>query len=106
MLVTSVERRTPDGSPTHGEYPAAMKALAAEEGVPLVDLQAASARRWRELGPDATKKLFLWLDPHPNYPRGSADDTHFTAVGAIEVARLLLAEAARSCRRPSAPPPT
>ncbi|NEA29771.1 aldehyde dehydrogenase family protein [Actinomadura bangladeshensis] len=93
VLVTSVERRTPDGSPTHGEYPAAMRALAAEERVPLVDLQAASARRWRDLGPAATKELFLWLGPHPNYPRGSADDTHFTAAGAIEVARLLLAEA-------------
>ncbi|QKG20781.1 aldehyde dehydrogenase family protein [Actinomadura verrucosospora] len=93
VLVTPVERRTRDGSSTHGEYPAAMKALAAAERVPLIDLQAASARRWRDLGPDATKELFLWLGPHPNYPRGSADDTHFTAAGAIEVARLLLAEA-------------
>ncbi|MGW5411229.1 aldehyde dehydrogenase family protein [Actinomadura geliboluensis] len=93
VLVTSVERRTPDGSLTHGTYPAAMKALAARERVPLVDLQAASARRWRELGADATRELFLWLGPHPNYPRGSADDTHFTAAGAIEAARLLLAEA-------------
>ncbi|MEU5990071.1 aldehyde dehydrogenase family protein [Spirillospora sp. NPDC047418] len=93
VLVTSVERRTPDGSPTHGEYPPAMRALAAGEGVPLVDLQAASARHWRDLGPEATRELFLWLGPHPNYPRGSADDTHFTAAGAIEAARLLLAEA-------------
>ncbi|KAB2388643.1 aldehyde dehydrogenase family protein [Actinomadura montaniterrae] len=93
VLVTPVERRTPDGSSTHGEYPAAMRALAEAERVPLVDLQSASARRWRELGPDATRELFLWLGPHPNYPRGSADDTHFTAAGAIEVARLLLAEA-------------
>lgn len=107
VLVTSVERRTPDGSLTHGEYPSAMKALAAEERVPLVDLQAASARRWRDLGPDATKELFLWLGPHPNYPRGSADDTHFTAAGAIEVARLLLAEAGpllpRAARDPAEP---
>ena len=88
VLVTSVERRTPDGHNTHGAYPDAMKTLAAAEDVPLVDLQAASARRWRELGPDATKDLFLWLPPHPNYPLGSADDTHFTAAGALEVARL------------------
>ncbi|GAA2127520.1 aldehyde dehydrogenase family protein [Actinomadura napierensis] len=93
VLVTSVERRVHDGSSTHGEYPAAMRALAAAARVPLIDLQAASARRWRELGAAATKDLFLWLGPHPNYPRGSADDTHFTAAGAIEVARLLLEEA-------------
>jgi acyl-CoA reductase-like NAD-dependent aldehyde dehydrogenase/lysophospholipase L1-like esterase len=93
VLVTSVERRTPDGRNTHGAYPDAMKVLAVTEDVPLIDLQASSARRWRELGPAATKDLFLWLPPHPNYPLGSADDTHFTAAGALEVARLLLQEA-------------
>ncbi|MBG0830199.1 aldehyde dehydrogenase family protein [Planomonospora sp. ID67723] len=90
VLVTSVERRTCGTEGTHGRYPGAMRDLAAAEAVPLVDLQAASLRRWRELGPEATRELFLWLDPHPNYPRGSADDTHFTARGAVEVARLLL----------------
>ncbi|GIH95133.1 aldehyde dehydrogenase family protein [Planobispora siamensis] len=90
VLVTSVERRACGPEGTHGRYPEAMRALAAAEGVPLVDLQAASLRRWRELGPEATRELFLWLAPHPNYPDGSADDTHFTGRGAIEVARLLL----------------
>ncbi|GGK54479.1 hypothetical protein Ppa06_13050 [Planomonospora parontospora subsp. parontospora] len=90
VLVTSVERRAFGPEGTHGRYPDAMRDLAAAEGVPLIDLQAVSFRRWRELGPEATRELFLWLDPHPNYPRGSADDTHFTARGAIEVAGLLL----------------
>ncbi|GIH77783.1 aldehyde dehydrogenase family protein [Planobispora longispora] len=90
VLVTSVERRVCGPEGTHGRYPEAMRALAAAEEVPLVDLQAASLRRWRELGSEATKELFLWLAPHPNYPDGSADDTHFTGRGAIEAARLLL----------------
>ncbi|MFE9696686.1 rhamnogalacturonan acetylesterase [Streptomyces sp. NPDC006270] len=112
VLVTSVERRrfAADGTarPTLGEYPAAMRALAAEEGVPLVDVQALSLARWQELGPDGTEAYFLWLEPgdSPNHPDGARDNTHFRPAGAIEVARMtaraLLAKdvlAARDLRR-------
>ncbi|MFE3457071.1 rhamnogalacturonan acetylesterase [Nocardiopsis aegyptia] len=97
VLVTSVERRrfTSDGAPreSHRDYPAAMRALADREGVPLVDLTALSLELWGELGPEATKGHFLWLDPgaHTNYPDGVQDNTHFQAHGAIEVARLVAA---------------
>jgi lysophospholipase L1-like esterase len=68
-----------------------MAALAKEEGVPLVDLQALSLALWDALGPDAIKDCFLWLDAgeSPNYPIGVSDNTHFQAHGAIEVARLV-----------------
>jgi lysophospholipase L1-like esterase len=97
VLVTSVERRrfTADGAPreSHGDYPAAMRALADREGVPLVDLTALSLELWGGLGPEGTKDHFLWLDPgeHANYPDGVQDNTHFQAHGAIEVARLVAA---------------
>ncbi|NUR42512.1 MAG: rhamnogalacturonan acetylesterase, partial [Streptomyces sp.] len=46
VLATSVERRKFDAAgnalPTHGDYPAAMRALAEEEGVALLDIQALS----------------------------------------------------------------
>ncbi|MGW1817651.1 rhamnogalacturonan acetylesterase [Streptomyces sp. NPDC002125] len=93
VLITPVERRrfAEDGTakPTHGEYPAAMRALAAEEGVALLDLQALSLARWQELGPDGTLAYFNWLEPgeSPNYPDGKQDNTHFRPEGAIEVAR-------------------
>lgn len=93
VLITSVERRrfAADGTarPTHGEYPAAMRALAAEEGVPLLDVQALSLARWQELGPDGTEAYFLWLEPgeSPNHPDGEQDNTHFRPVGAVDVAR-------------------
>ncbi|WP_245834277.1 rhamnogalacturonan acetylesterase [Streptomyces aidingensis] len=95
VLVTSVERRRfrEDGTAysSLGDYPAAMAALAREENVPLIDLNAASIELWQKLGPETTKEYFLWLAPgeHPNYPDGIGDDTHFQAHGAIEVARLL-----------------
>lgn len=97
ILVTPVERRrfTSAGTPylSHGEYPAAMTALAAETGTPLIDLTALSFALWSALGPEATKDHLLWLEPgeSPNYPDGVQDNTHFQAHGAIEVARLVVA---------------
>jgi lysophospholipase L1-like esterase len=96
ILVTPVERRrfTAAGVPylSHGEYPDAMRALAAETRTPLIDLTALSFALWSELGPDATKDHFLWLaaGASPNYPAGVSDNTHFQAHGAIEVARLVV----------------
>jgi lysophospholipase L1-like esterase len=96
VLVTPVERRrfTADGRalPTHGEYPDAMRALALDGGTPLIDLSELSLALWEKLGPEATKDRFLWLaaGDAPKYPDGVADDTHFQARGAIEVARLVV----------------
>jgi lysophospholipase L1-like esterase len=95
VLVTPVERRRfrADGTPyeSHGEYPAAMRALAADTRTPLIDLTASSFALWSSLGPEATKEYFLWLaaGESPNYPAGVSDNTHFQAHGAIEVARLV-----------------
>lgn len=107
VLVTPVERRrfTADGTPreSHGDYPAAMRALAEREDVPLVDLTALSLELWGALGPEGTTDHFLWLEAgeHPNYPEGVQDNTHFQARGAIEVARLVAADLRR--RRVLAP---
>ncbi|MGI5483436.1 rhamnogalacturonan acetylesterase [Streptomyces lavendofoliae] len=118
VLLTPVERRRFDAAgdalPTHGEYPAAMRALAAEQGVPLVDVQAASLAEWGRLGPEPSKAYFTWLAPGewPGYPDGRQDNTHFRPRGAIEVARLVAAGlrargvlAARDVRRLEEPVP-
>jgi lysophospholipase L1-like esterase len=92
VLATSVERRKFDASgnvvPTHGEYPAAMRALAKEEGVALLDIQALSLALWQKLGVEETKKYFNWTDTEQ-------DNTHFNPPGAIEVARLVARELLR-----------
>ncbi|MFC9860861.1 MULTISPECIES: rhamnogalacturonan acetylesterase [unclassified Streptomyces] len=94
VLITPVERRrfAADGTarPTHGDYPDAMRALAVEERVPLLDIQALSLARWQELGPDGTLEYFNWVEPGqwPNHPDGKQDNTHFRPTGAIEVARM------------------
>ncbi|MDX3312419.1 rhamnogalacturonan acetylesterase [Streptomyces sp. ME08-AFT2] len=95
VLVTPVERRHFNGagviSPSHGAYPAAMRELAAAKGVPLIDLTASSTALWNRAGVEGTKKHFMILKAgqYPNYPNGSQDNTHFQALGAIEVARLV-----------------
>ncbi|MCO1337827.1 pectin esterase [Kocuria polaris] len=98
VLVTPVERRRFDAAgaarSTHGEYPRAMRELAAATGTPLVDLTESSRALWQELGPEGTLTHFLHLEPgaHPQFPEGAEDNTHFHAVGALAVARLVATE--------------
>ncbi|MDW8807295.1 rhamnogalacturonan acetylesterase [Streptomyces scabiei] len=93
VLATSVERRKFDGDgkalPTHGDYPAAMRALAAKEGVALLDIQALSIALWQRLGVEQTKRYFNWTATEQ-------DNTHFNPPGAIAVARLVAGELLRS----------
>lgn len=93
VLATSVERRRFDADgnarPTHGDYPAAMRALAERERVALLDIQALSIALWQELGVEETKKYFNWTETEQ-------DNTHFNPPGAIEVARLVARELLRT----------
>jgi lysophospholipase L1-like esterase len=95
VLLTSVERRRYDAAgdalATHGDYPAAMRALAADLRIPVLDIQAASLALWQRMGAEATKAYFNWLRPgeSPNYPDGVSDNTHFRPPGAIAVARMV-----------------
>lgn len=93
VLATPVERRRFDADgnavPTHGDYPAAMRALAAEEGVALLDIEALSLALWQRLGVEATKTYFNWTDTEQ-------DNTHFNPPGAIAVARLVAQELLRT----------
>ncbi|MGW2783447.1 rhamnogalacturonan acetylesterase [Streptomyces populi] len=86
VLATPVERRKFDADgnavPTHGDYPASMRALATDERVPLLDIQARSIALWQRLGVEETKKYFNWTTTEQ-------DNTHFNPPGAIAVARLV-----------------
>ncbi|MEU0075329.1 rhamnogalacturonan acetylesterase [Streptomyces sp. NPDC006332] len=93
VLATPVERRRFDASgnavPTHGDYPAAMRALAQRERVALLDIQALSLALWQELGVEETKTYFNWTATEQ-------DNTHFNPPGAIAVARLVARELLRT----------
>src|SRR5262245_9406354 len=62
LLVTSPERRNFDDAgrivPSLGDYPDAMRAVAREERVALLDLNALSVRLYQALGPERAARAF------------------------------------------------
>jgi len=93
LLATPAERRRFDADgnavPTHGDYPAAMRALAQQERVTLLDIEALSLALWQRLGVEETKVYFNWTETEQ-------DNTHFNPPGAIAVARLVARELLRT----------
>ena len=70
--------------PTHGEYPAAMRAVAEETDVPLIDLYTESFRIVESMGEEGSKALFMHFAPgeDPAYPDGTEDNAHTKRAGA------------------------
>lgn len=95
LLVTPMHRRVFDErgeiQDTHGQYSEAMRKLAADEGVTLLDLAAKSKQLFEASGEEGTKEIFLWAEPgaYPTLPSGAADNTHFSRHGGMEIARLV-----------------
>ena len=95
ILVTPVARRSFDSNgkiiDTHGNFPVAMRQLAAADNVPLLDLTALSMSYFQTLGPIGTQSVFLFLKPgqSPDFPNGVSDNTHFSVNGGIQVAQLV-----------------
>ena len=94
VLLTPVMRRRfdKDGKfyDTHGEYPDIVRAVAKEQNAPLIDMHRMSETVIVKYGVEGSKKLFLQLKPgeNPNYPNGVEDNTHFSPLGAEEMAKL------------------
>lgn len=92
ILVTPVHRRTflPDGTLTTElkPYADAMKAVAAELSVPVIDLHELSGELYRRLGEDGSTAFTINHTDSADRP-GKLDRTHFTAHGAREMARLV-----------------
>jgi lysophospholipase L1-like esterase len=96
VFLTPVMRRRfdKDGKfyDTHGEYPDLVRSAAREHDVPLIDMHKASEAVIVKYGVDDSKKLFLQLKPgeNANYPNGVEDNTHFSPLGADEMAKLVV----------------
>jgi lysophospholipase L1-like esterase len=94
VLLTPVMRRrfSKEGvfQDVHGVYPAVVREVAAEYGVPLIDMHRKSEATLVRYGPEESRKLFLQLKPgeHSNYPTGVEDNTHFSPLGADVMAAL------------------
>jgi len=84
VLITPMCRRTPTDNLQ--PYADAMKAVAAEKNVALIDLHAMSAKLYAQLGPEGVKAL------EANVVGGGYDTTHFNAAGAKAMAKLVMDE--------------
>ncbi|WP_114778838.1 rhamnogalacturonan acetylesterase [Botryobacter ruber] len=96
ILITPVNRNYPwkDGklSNVHGEYPQAVKDVANELNVQLIDLTQLSIDAFTAKGQEyVTQHYFMNLPAgkYKAYPEGQKDNTHFQPEGAKEVARLV-----------------
>lgn len=96
VLMTSVSRnnRWEDGKlhNTHGDYPQAVKDLAAEMKVDLIDLNQLSMDLFNAKGQEyVSEKYFMNLPEgkFEGYPKGLKDNTHFQPEGAEAVAKLV-----------------
>lgn len=96
ILCTPIVRRKfgKDGKlvNTHGEYPQAVRELATEMQVPLVDLEKLTMDAINEAGEEGSKQYYMILaaGEHPNFPEGKEDNTHLKEKGASLVARLFV----------------
>lgn len=97
VLVTPMGRRRYD---SNGKFlndftdrSTAMRQLATEKNVALIDLSAKSIALYDGVGVAASSDLFLYLaaNQYPNFPNGVADGTHFQEHGAAQLARLVVA---------------
>ena len=102
ILVTPTRRRDFDTQgrvrDTHGDYPAAMREIAAREGVFLVDFQELTKTLIEAMGLEESKKLFVHAPagPYEGQEADIADNTHFSNFGAREIARIFATEVSRS----------
>lgn len=101
VLLTPVMRRRfdKDGKfyDTHGEYPGIVRTVAHDYKVPLIDMHKSSEAVIVKYGVEGSRKLFLQLKPgeNANYPNGIDDNTHFSPLGAEEMAKVVVAEIVR-----------
>ena len=96
VLLTSINRNTWDSDghlkDTLDGYPPAMRKLAHDLRIPLIDLHKMTSILYENLGSEKTCGLFMNLEKgvSPNYPEGSKDNTHLQEKGAQAICKLVI----------------
>ena len=94
VLCTPIVRRRFDKEgkfyDEHGVYPGIVREVAAAYKVPLLDMHRKTQDLLVALGPDSSKKIFLWIQPgeYKSLPNGREDNTHFSEYGATTMAQI------------------
>lgn len=103
VLITSMNRRRFDAQgkivntfittgPDGGNYIQAVRQVAQQENVALIDLNAMSKALFDTMGPEGTLKAFVHYPANtfPGQTKPLHDDTHFNIYGAYELARCVV----------------
>lgn len=96
VLITPMNRRSFDENGkiinTHGDYPEAMRQVAREENVPLIDLNAMSKEFYEALGVEGSRKAFVHYPANsfPGQEKALADNSHHSTYGAYELAKCVV----------------
>ncbi len=77
---------------THGAYLDSPRNVAAELGVPFVDMNKITKDLIEGMGPEDSKSLFVWVAPNTvaAIPKGREDNTHLNVYGARLIAGLTM----------------
>ena len=77
---------------THGDFPAAMRAVAQREQVPLIELNGMTTDFFETLGFENSKKALVHYPANTfvGQDKDLADNTHFNPYGAYEVAKMVV----------------
>ena len=95
ILATPIARRHFDSKtgeliPKHTSYPYAVRIVAKELNVPLLDLEEATTEWLMQLGDEESKRYFMNVAPGEckKFPDGKIDNTHLRENGALEVGKM------------------
>ena len=99
VLFTPVSRRWFDDEGNlkrdcHGDYPAAVKQIAEEYGLPVIDANTITQEWLISLGDEPSRRYYMWVEKgtNPKHPDGKVDNTHTNVAGARQIVNLLLPE--------------
>ena len=96
ILLTPIYRRYfKDGAivdGVFGEYPSAMKEVAKEKDVYLIDMTSLVKAFYSKVGDESSKRFVMNFGPglYPNYPEGKEDNTHLRPEGAKLISTIVL----------------
>ena len=96
IFVTPTQRRSFDKNgkiqETHADYPDAMRWMAKDLGIQLIELHDMTRTFYESMGVEESKHAFVHYPAHtyPGQTTAFADNTHFNPYGAFEISKMIV----------------
>lgn len=98
VVISPIQRRFFNGDGTvkntHGDYPAAVRKVAADLDIPLIDLTELTRQMYEAWGVEGSKRAFMHYPEgfYPGQATALTDNTHHNSFGAFEIAHCVVEE--------------